>query len=143
MYTVGTVCIKIAGRDAGNKCVVVEEEKDGYVLIDGAVRRKKCNVKHLEPTGDSVKIKKGASHAEVAKALGIDERKTKPKKAGARPRKVRKAKVKPETKTAKKVPKPEEKAPKEEPKAEVEKPKEEPAKKPKKKVKKKKAKKKS
>lgn len=69
IFDVGRVCIKIAGRDAGNKCVVVEQLDNTYVLIDGATRRKKVNIKHLEPLDEVLKLKKGASHEEVAKAF--------------------------------------------------------------------------
>ena len=117
MFKIGTVCMKIAGRDAGNLCVIVEEEKDGFVLIEGAVRRRKCNTRHLEPTGNNVKVAKGATHAAVMKALGLDEKKSKPKKAAARPRKIRKVKPKVE-KPAKKTPvKKEEKIPEKKEKA--------------------------
>ena len=47
MFDVGRVCLKIAGRDAGKKCVVVEKLEGKYVLIDGMTRRKKCNTLHL------------------------------------------------------------------------------------------------
>ena len=69
MIEVGRVCVKIAGRDAGQTAVVVDVMKDGYVLIDGNVRRKKCNVKHLEPLKDVLKIKKGATTIDVHKAM--------------------------------------------------------------------------
>jgi large subunit ribosomal protein L14e len=46
-----------------------------FVLITGpkklsGVRRRRTNVKHLEPTEDSIDIKKGASDEDVAKAIG-------------------------------------------------------------------------
>jgi large subunit ribosomal protein L14e len=90
MYKVGTVCVKIAGRDAGKKCVVVEELKDGFVTIEGATRRRKCNVRHLEPTGN-VDVKKDASHADVMKALSLEARKSKARKPGAKPTAAAKA----------------------------------------------------
>ena len=49
MFEIGRLCVKIAGRDAGLKCLVVEVIDDNYVLIDGQTRRRKCNIKHLEP----------------------------------------------------------------------------------------------
>ena len=80
---VGDVCMKIAGRDAGQVCVIVNVEKDGY-LIDGGTRRRKCNAKHLEPLGKVIKVKVGESHASVVKVLisagyKVAERKTKTK----------------------------------------------------------------
>ncbi|RMF55283.1 50S ribosomal protein L14e [Candidatus Woesearchaeota archaeon] len=72
---VGRVCLKIAGRDSNKRCVIVDVLNNNYVLIDGETRRKKCNVKHIEPTSKVIKISKGASHAEVVrefKKLGIE-----------------------------------------------------------------------
>jgi large subunit ribosomal protein L14e len=89
MIEVGRKCIKLAGRDAGKKAIIVEIQDDTYVLIDGEVRRKKCNINHLELLNEVVKISKGASSEEVAKALGIDLKKTKPKPKVERPKKVR------------------------------------------------------
>jgi len=64
----GQLCVKIAGRDAGNECVVVEVLDDNFVLIDGNTRRRKCNVDHLEPIGE-LKIKSKAGHDEVIEAM--------------------------------------------------------------------------
>ena len=49
IFSVGRVCVKIAGRDAGRKCVVVQQVNDHYVVVDGNTRRKKVNINHLEP----------------------------------------------------------------------------------------------
>lgn len=115
MFDVGQVCIKIAGRDAGRTCVVVQVLDAGFVLVDGQTRRRKCNVRHLEPTAQSIGIKSGASHADVKAALAklnIQVVDTKPKKAAPRPKKVKKQKVV-EEKAPKKAAKPaKEKAPK-------------------------------
>lgn len=89
MFDVGRVCLKIAGRDAGQMCVVVEKHDD-HVLIDGQTRRRKCNTRHLEPTNKVLEIKSGASHDDVKKAfekLNIEVRDTKAKKAADRPKK--------------------------------------------------------
>ena len=66
---IGQVCVKIAGRDSGQVCVVVDKIDDTYVLIDGNVRRKKCNISHLEALDKVVKIKEKAEGSEVEKAL--------------------------------------------------------------------------
>ncbi len=91
MFKVGDVCVKIAGRDAGKTCVVVDTLESGLVLVEGATRRRKCNTRHLEPTGKSLDVKKGASHEAVMKALGLEPVQRKPKKAGEKPRVQRKA----------------------------------------------------
>lgn len=67
---IGQVCIKTRGRSAGRKVVVLSEAKNGKVLVDGLrAKRKECNVLHLFPTKEKVKIKKEAGHKEVEEAL--------------------------------------------------------------------------
>ena len=83
MIEVGRVCVKIAGRDAGLKCVVVEV-LDKFVLVDGQTRIRKVNPAHLEPLDQKLAIEAGASHAHVAAAfkdIGVEvvERKSKGK----------------------------------------------------------------
>jgi len=93
MFEVGRVCLKLAGRDAGKRCIIVDVQDSNFVLIDGETRRRKCNVKHLEPLNTVVKIRKAASHENVAEEfnkLGFGLWKTKPKKAAARVLPVRK-----------------------------------------------------
>ncbi len=116
MFEIGRICLKIAGRDAGKKCVIVDILPNNYVLIDGATRRRKCNLSHLEPLDKVIKIKKKASVNDVAKEfkkLKIKTTTTKPKKAGQKPKKERKKKEpskeekpKKETKTPKETAKP-------------------------------------
>lgn len=93
MIEIGRVCVKLAGRDASKKCVIVDILDDKFVLIDGETRRRKCNIIHLEPLTQVVKVKKNASHDEVAKALkeiGVEVRETKPKPKSQKPRTKRK-----------------------------------------------------
>jgi len=100
MLDIGRICIKIAGRDAGLKCVVVDHLGEGYVMIDGQTRRRKCNINHLEPLNQAIKIRKGASQTEVFgefKKLKIEVREKKSKKAKERPRRIRKKKEQPVT----------------------------------------------
>ena len=93
MIEIGRLCVKIAGRDAGKKGVIVDILDDKYVLIDGETRRRKVNIQHIEPLNQVIKIGKNASHEEVAKALdelGIKARVTKPKPATQKPKAKRK-----------------------------------------------------
>lgn len=93
MIEIGRLAVKIAGRDAGLKCVVVDILDDKFVLIDGETRRRKCNILHIEPLKDVIKIKKKASHEEIKKEfekLGLKTMETKPKQKTERPRKKRK-----------------------------------------------------
>jgi len=113
MIEIGRICVKIAGRDARHKCVIVDILDNNHVLIDGDVRRRKCNVKHLEPLDKVIKIKKKASHDIIASEfkklkLPIWSKKSKPKTE--KPRKVRKKKEK----TAEEIPKTKKKAEKKE-----------------------------
>ncbi|MBU0662443.1 MAG: 50S ribosomal protein L14e [Candidatus Diapherotrites archaeon] len=66
---VGRICVKTRGREAGKKAVIVEMGKE-FAIIDGPkVRRRKCNIRHLFPTGETVKIAKGAKHEEIVKVM--------------------------------------------------------------------------
>lgn len=87
IFDVGRLCMKIAGRDAGRTGVVVESIDNTFVLVDGGVRRKKVNVKHLEPLPELVELGPGATHEEVSKEfkkLGLPVWETKQKQRAAR-----------------------------------------------------------
>jgi len=71
---VGRVCVKTRGREAGRKCVIVDVIDDNFVLVTGpkqvtGVKRRRCNIKHLEPTTHKLDIKPGASDEDVVKAI--------------------------------------------------------------------------
>jgi len=102
---IGQLCLKIAGRDGNNWCAIVDKIDDNYVLIDGNVRRKKCNIKHLEATEKILKIKKGASSDEVKKALEQEGIKIikKGEKKTVKIKTVKKRKIPAEKKEAKEV----------------------------------------
>ena len=88
VFDIGRVCVKIAGREAGRKCVVVDIIDDNFVLVTGpkaltGVKRRRVNVKHLEPTPLKIDVAKGASDEEVIQALtkaGLLEEMKKPLK---------------------------------------------------------------
>jgi len=74
---VGRIVVKVLGREAGRKAVVVDIVDENYVVITGpkslsGVRRRRVNINHIEPTDKKVEIKKGASDEEVLKALEAD-----------------------------------------------------------------------
>lgn len=97
LFEIGRLAVKIAGRDSGKTAVVVDRLEEPFVLIDGQTRRRKCNIKHLEPLPHIIKIKKAASHAEVKaefKKIGLEVWETKPKEKTERPRKQKKEKLK-------------------------------------------------
>lgn len=71
---VGRICVKTVGREAGRKCIVVNVINDNFALITGpkpisGVRRRRVNIKHIEPTPYKLNIVRGASDEEVAKAI--------------------------------------------------------------------------
>ena len=71
---VGRICVKIAGREAGRKCVVIDVIDKNFALVTGpkqvtGVKRRRVNINHIEPTQDKIEIKKGASDEEVIEAL--------------------------------------------------------------------------
>jgi large subunit ribosomal protein L14e len=97
MFDVGRVCIKLAGRDAGQKCVIVEILDDKTVMIDGMTRRRKCNKLHLEPLNQSLDLRQKASHEDVAKAfkeLGLEVKTKKSKPKTEKPKPAPRGKVK-------------------------------------------------
>jgi len=73
-FSVGRICVKLRGREAGRKCVIVDIIDDRFVLVTGpkeisGVKRRRANVKHLEPTEYKINIQRNASDEEVKKAL--------------------------------------------------------------------------
>ena len=102
---IGQVVVKTAGREAGKLCVIVEKLDNKYVLIDGQVRRKKCNISHLEAIDKKIKIKAKATTETIKKelkALNIEVKKTKSKPKKERPVKKREVKEKPKKEETKK-----------------------------------------
>ena len=94
MFDIGTVCMKIAGREAGRYCVIVEKAEKGFVTVTGpqsltGVRRRKVNIVHLEPTSLKLKVGEKAGDADVERAysadvlkkLGIEKKESKAKSA--------------------------------------------------------------
>lgn len=107
---IGRVCIKLTGREAGKYCVIVDNLDDNFVLIDGNIKRRKCNINHLEFTDKVLNIKKDASTKEVLEAMSkenikVIKLKEAKKEIKEKPNKKRKSKNlenKPEDKKANK-----------------------------------------
>ncbi len=70
---VGRVVVKTAGREALQKGVIVDLVDANFVLISGggvsAVKRRRCNIKHLRPLDVIVNIKRGAKDEEIVTAI--------------------------------------------------------------------------
>jgi large subunit ribosomal protein L14e len=61
MFELGRVCLKVAGREAGRYAVIVDIVDENFVIVSGpktitGVKRRKCNVDHLEPTENKFEI---------------------------------------------------------------------------------------
>jgi large subunit ribosomal protein L14e len=74
MMDVGRLCMKVAGREAGKYCVIVKKVDANFVMVTGpreltTVKRRRCNVAHLEPLNEMLEIKSDASDDEVLKAF--------------------------------------------------------------------------
>ena len=77
---IGRVCTKIAGRESGQVAVVIDNINPNFVMVDGYVRRKRCNINHLDPTPLVIKISKNASTEDIRKALANSNIKQKKEK---------------------------------------------------------------
>ena len=65
--------MKIAGREAGKYCVILKKLDESHMLVTGpkvltGVKRRRCNINHLEPTNYLLEIKEEASDKEVIEA---------------------------------------------------------------------------
>jgi len=67
---VGRICVKLAGRETGRKCVIIDVMDKSFVLITGpkkvtGVKRRRVNINHVKPLQDRIEIPRGASDEEV------------------------------------------------------------------------------
>ncbi len=77
---IGRICLKLTGREAGKIAVIVDILDKSFVLIDGNVKRRRCNINHLELTEKKLDIKKGASTSAVYEAMKKENIEVIPKK---------------------------------------------------------------
>jgi large subunit ribosomal protein L14e len=74
LYETGRICVKTVGREAGSLCVVIEKKDESYVVVTGpkhlsGVRRRNCNIRHLEPLETMLTIAADADDKAVEKAI--------------------------------------------------------------------------
>ena len=67
---VGRICVKLAGRETGRKCVIIDVMDKSFVLITGpkkvtGVKRRRVNINHVKSLQDRIEIPRGASDDEV------------------------------------------------------------------------------
>ena len=71
---IGRVCVKISGREAGRKCVIVDVIDKNFVLVTGpqkvtGVKRRRVNISHVEPTERKIEIERGENDEEIIQAI--------------------------------------------------------------------------
>ncbi len=71
---VGRISVKLTGREAGKKCIIVDIVDRNFVQVTGpkqvnGVKRRRVNTNHIEPTERKVNIKRGESDEEIMKVL--------------------------------------------------------------------------
>lgn len=71
---IGRIIVKTNGRETGKKGVIIDVINQNYVLVAGpksltGVRRRKCNVRHIEPTDKVLSLKRDASDEDVLAAV--------------------------------------------------------------------------
>jgi large subunit ribosomal protein L14e len=72
---VGRICVKLKGREAEKRCVIVDVVDRNYVIVTGppevtGVRRRRVNMSHLQPLDEVIEISRNASDEEIAELLG-------------------------------------------------------------------------
>ncbi len=102
MIETGRVCVKIAGSESGKYCVVVEQIDENFVLVDGEVKRGRCNIKHLELLPFKLDISKNDTTDKIlAKMLEANIIQELPKKKEKKEAEKKEAKPKKEPKKQK------------------------------------------
>ena len=74
MIEVGRVCVKLSGREAGKICVVTKKIDKTFVEVTGprnltGVKRRRCNIMHLEPLPKILNIKKDSNRESILNEL--------------------------------------------------------------------------
>ncbi|MEA2071366.1 MAG: 50S ribosomal protein L14e [Asgard group archaeon] len=73
MIEIGRIVVKTTGREAMKKAVIVDMIDKNYVLISGppslsGIKRRRVNIKHLEPTKKKLDIKRKATDEDIVAA---------------------------------------------------------------------------
>ena len=68
---IGRVCLKVQGRESGQRCVVIDVIDRNYVIVTGPnIKRRRVNMNHIMPLDETVSISRNATDEEVISALG-------------------------------------------------------------------------
>ena len=67
---IGRVCVKVQGRESGQRCVVIDVIDRNFVVVTGPdVKRRRVNMGHIIPLDETVNIPRNATDEEVVNAL--------------------------------------------------------------------------
>ena len=69
LITVGRVCRKTRGRNAGELCVIASKIKDNKVKVKNASGEASVNIMHLEPTPTELDVNSKTSQAKISEML--------------------------------------------------------------------------
>ena len=72
---IGRICVKLSGREAGKRCVIVDVVDRNYVIVTGppsltGVRRRRVNMNHIKPLDEMIDISRNASDEDIIAKLG-------------------------------------------------------------------------
>jgi large subunit ribosomal protein L14e len=74
---IGRVCIKTAGREAGEKCEIVDIIDSSFVevkSVDGSsIKNRRCNINHLEPIADETEEVEGVEEISASETSEIED----------------------------------------------------------------------
>ena len=76
---VGRICLKVAGRESGKKCIIIEVIDKGFVIVTGpkkvtGVKRRRASINHIAPLKEKIAINRGISDEEVIQALKTSDK---------------------------------------------------------------------
>jgi large subunit ribosomal protein L14e len=68
---IGRVCLKVKGREQGERCVVLDVVDRNFVIVVGPnVKRRRVNMNHIRPLDEVVPLQRNATDEEAIAALG-------------------------------------------------------------------------
>ena len=71
---IGRICVKTQGREKGLKCIIADINDKNFLLITGppkvsGVKRRRVNVKHIQPLDSMININRGMSDEEIEEVV--------------------------------------------------------------------------
>ena len=71
---IGRICVKTQGREKGLKCIIADIIDKNFLLVTGpptisGVKRRRVNVKHIQPLDYMIDIHRGMSDEEIVEVV--------------------------------------------------------------------------